>query len=297
MTLKSMTLRLEWLTAFRFLISIILCLPIILQAQEPASQLNNDPLAERISFRGQWLQGGLIIGKAPYPATISLNGSQITQAKSGVFIIGFDRDAKPKAQVTITWQDEVFKKQFAVQPKDWQIQRIEGIAQSIMNPTKANVTRSGQEAVLVRNARKTLDTNRLDFLVGFQWPLIGPITGDFGRQRVYNGVPGRPHYGVDIAAPTGTPVISPAPGVVTLVHDNMFYSGGTLIIDHGLGLSTTFIHLSEIFVKTGDSIVAGQEVAAVGASGRATGPHLDWRINWLTERLDPSLLVGPMPKP
>jgi len=135
----------------------------------------------------------------------------------------------------------------------------------------------------------------MDFLSQFQWPLIGPITGVYGSQRVYNGVPGRPHYGIDIAAPMGAPVSTPAPGIVTLVHQDMFYSGGTLIIDHGYGVSSTMIHLSKVIAKVGDQVVPGDIVAEVGAGGRATGPHLDWRMNWMQQRIDPQLLVPPMP--
>ena len=138
---------------------------------------------------------------------------------------------------------------------------------------------------------------RLDFAGEFQWPLIGPITGVFGSQRVYNGVPKRPHYGVDVAAPVGTPVSTPAPGTVTLAHADMFYSGGTLIIDHGYGVSSTLMHLSKVLVAVGDEVVPGDIVAEVGAAGRATGPHLDWRMNWLNVRIDPQLLVSPMPMP
>jgi murein DD-endopeptidase MepM/ murein hydrolase activator NlpD len=125
---------------------------------------------------------------------------------------------------------------------------------------------------------------------------VGRISGVYGSQRFYNGEPNSPHYGVDVAAPTGAEVVSPAAGVVTLVHPDMFFSGGTLIIDHGHGLSSTFIHLSKILVNEGDDIQQGQAIAQVGATGRATGPHLDWRMNWFDQRVDPALLVGAMPQ-
>lgn len=147
---------------------------------------------------------------------------------------------------------------------------------------------------MVGKARRRSE-DRQDFLNTYRWPLIGPITGVFGSQRVYNGTPGRPHYGVDVARPVGATVIAPNSGVVTLVHNDMFYSGGTLIIDHGQGISSTFIHLSKILVAPGQEVETGQPIAEVGATGRATGPHLDWRMNWHGQRLDPALLVGPMP--
>jgi murein DD-endopeptidase MepM/ murein hydrolase activator NlpD len=128
-----------------------------------------------------------------------------------------------------------------------------------------------------------------------QWPLLGPISGVYGSQRIYNGKPGRPHFGVDVAAPIGTPVRAPAAATITLAQPDMFFSGGTLIMDHGYGVSSTFMHLSRLLVKTGDKVAAGDVVGEVGATGRASGPHLDWRINWFDVRIDPQLVVAPMP--
>ena len=134
------------------------------------------------------------------------------------------------------------------------------------------------------------------FLAGFIWPLQGPITGVYGSQRILNGEPRRPHFGVDVAAPTGTPVVAPADAIVTLVHPDMYFSGGTLIMDHGHGLSSTFIHLHKVLVEEGQVVKQGDVVAEVGATGRVTGPHLDWRMNLFTVRIDPELLVPPMPQ-
>ncbi|MGY0583956.1 MAG: M23 family metallopeptidase, partial [Paraglaciecola chathamensis] len=130
-----------------------------------------------------------------------------------------------------------------------------------------------------------------DFSQDFIWPAQGPISGVYGSQRVLNGQPKRPHYGVDVAAPTGTPVYAPADGVVTLFVPDMYYSGGTMIIDHGLGVSSTFLHLSKGLVQVGDNVKQGQLVAEIGATGRVTGAHLDWRMNWMNVRIDPALLV------
>jgi murein DD-endopeptidase MepM/ murein hydrolase activator NlpD len=125
--------------------------------------------------------------------------------------------------------------------------------------------------------------------------LIGPITGVYGSQRVYNGVPKNPHYGVDYAAPTGTEVVAPAAGIVRLAHPDLFYSGGTMIIDHGHGLSSSFLHLSGLLVAEGARVTRGQPIALVGATGRATGPHLDWRMNWHQQRIDPQLVLETLP--
>jgi murein DD-endopeptidase MepM/ murein hydrolase activator NlpD len=130
---------------------------------------------------------------------------------------------------------------------------------------------------------------------GLSWPAKGRISGVYGSQRFYNGNPGNPHYGVDIARPTGTPVYSPGPGLVTLAEPDLFYSGGTVILDHGYGLSSSFLHMSRIDVAVGDVLEVGDLIGAIGATGRATGPHLDWRMSWFNQRIDPQLLVPPMP--
>jgi murein DD-endopeptidase MepM/ murein hydrolase activator NlpD len=134
-------------------------------------------------------------------------------------------------------------------------------------------------------------------LAGFVWPAQGPISGVYGSQRFYNGEPRNPHYGVDVAVPKGTPVHAPAAGVVTLAEPDLYFSGGTVILDHGYRLSSTFLHMSEVSVQVGDELQAGDLIGAVGSTGRATGPHLDWRMNWRQQRIDPQLLAPPMPKP
>lgn len=250
---------------------------------------------QALELEGSRVQGGMLLGQTAPGSQVMLNGDVVKLSADGRFVIGFDRDAAALATLTVKYASgEIATQELNIEPRDYKIQRIEGIAESIMNPSEEKLKRIRSEAALVRAARaRQLD--RLDFAASFQWPLIGPISGVFGSQRVYNGVPKRPHYGVDVAAPIGTPVTTPAPGVVTLVHQDMFYSGGTLIIDHGHGLSSTMIHLSKVLVEEGDEVVPGDIVAQVGAGGRATGPHLDWRMNWNKARIDPQLLVGPMP--
>lgn len=249
-----------------------------------------------VQLEGSFVQGGMVIGKTEPGNRILLDGEDVTVAEDGTFVIGFGRDAKPTAKlVVMAVACEIETKDLVVKPRDYKIQRVEGIPKKIMSPNPADVARSREESAQVRKARAEI-LPRLDFTKPFQWPLTGPITGVYGSQRVYNGVPNRPHFGVDVAAPTGTPVSTPATGVVTLAHPDMFYSGGTLIIDHGHGVSSTLMHLSKVIAKVGDEVVPGDIVAEVGATGRATGPHLDWRMNWRKSRIDPQLLVGPMPK-
>jgi len=246
---------------------------------------------------GDWQQGAVIRGSVVPGSELKLGDRPVRIADDGQFVIGLDRDAESPAKLTLippAGEPEHFE--FPVKARDYNIQRIEGVPQSTVTPDPEQVKRARAEAALAWKARQH-DLPRTDFAEPFQWPLVGIITGVYGSQRFYNGEPRSPHYGVDIAAPQGTPVASPAPGVVTLVHDDMFFSGGTLIVDHGHGLSSTFIHLHRILVEEGDEVAQGDTIAEVGATGRATGPHLDWRMNWFDRRVDPTTLVGPMPEP
>ncbi|WP_049722065.1 M23 family metallopeptidase [Gilvimarinus polysaccharolyticus] len=248
-----------------------------------------------IELNGAWQQGAVLRGHVPVDSELQLNGSPVTVGKGGEFVFGLGRDAADSAQLTLTLASgETLTSSYTVTPREYQVQRITGVPQKTVTPSAAQQARSSKEAAKVWQARQ-LRGSATDFMQDFKWPLIGPITGVYGSQRVYNGEPRRPHYGVDIAAPTGTPVLAPAAGEVSLAEPDLFYSGGTLIIDHGHGLSSTFIHLSKITVKVGQRVEQGDLIAEVGATGRATGPHLDWRMNWLDQRVDPATLVGPMP--
>ena len=244
---------------------------------------------------GAWQQGAVIRGRVEPGTLLSFLNRDVRVSAKGEFVIGLGRDAKALAVLTSSLGGIETQHEYAVESREYRIQRVDGVPSKTVNPNKAQIDRSRAEGKLVWAARQR-DEARTDFLADFQWPLLGPITGVYGSQRVYNGEPRRPHFGVDVAAPTGTRVRAPAPGLVTLVHKNMFFSGGTLMIDHGHGLSSAFIHLSKILVEPGQEIVQGQEIAEVGATGRVTGPHLDWRMSWFDQRIDPQLLVGEMPK-
>jgi len=247
-------------------------------------------------IEGEWIEGGLLIGQTSPDAEVMFKGEPILVAEDGLFTVGLHRDEEDQVNLTVRLLDgQTQSDDFTVSQREYRIQRIEGIAREIMEPTKEDQDRIWSEVQKTQKARAVVSARR-DFLANFQWPLQGPITGVYGSQRVYNGVPGTPHYGLDIAAPTGTPVHAPAPGMVTLVHDNMFYSGGTLMVDHGHGVSSTFIHLSKVLVEEGQEINPGDVIAEVGATGRVTGPHLDWRMNWGDARIDPEFLVPEMPQ-
>lgn len=252
--------------------------------------------AAALDIQGEWQQGAVLRGKAEPGVGVEFMGRSLRIAQNGQFVIGLGRDFPTEAIVTTITADGMRRAhKFAVKQRQYAIQKITGVPQRTVTPDPEQVERSRREAALATNARK-LDFPLTHFADKFQWPLVGRISGVYGSQRFYNGEPNSPHYGVDVAAPTGTEVVSPAAGVVTLVHPDMFFSGGTLIIDHGHGLSSTFIHLSKILVNEGDDIQQGQAIAQVGATGRATGPHLDWRMNWFDQRVDPALLVGAMPQ-
>ena len=261
--------------------STVLC---ALLALLPASGLR------ALELKGPLVQGGVLLGRVAPGTPVTLDGRRVRVSGEGVFVIGFDRDAA--AAHTLVAGTE--RRELAVLARDYDVQKVTGIAQRIMEPSKADLARIAREQALIDRARAT-DDARADFAAGFSWPILGRISGVYGSQRYYNGVPSRPHYGVDVAAPVGALVRAPAPGMVTLAEPDLFYSGGTVIIDHGHRLSSSFLHLSKVLAKVGQRVEAGDVIALVGATGRATGPHLDWRMSWKDARVDPQLLAGSMP--
>lgn len=248
---------------------------------------------QAVELNGELTQGSLIRGKLPAGVKVWLDDKPLKILPGGEFAFGFGRDAS--LEHTLRWQstDGNIKQQtLTLSAREYPTQRIEGVPQAMLTPPASVLERIKNDNWMVALARKT-DSQRSNFSAEFIWPAEGPITGVYGSQRVFNGIPKRPHYGVDVGAPTGTKVVAPLGGKVTLVQPDLYYSGGTIIIDHGLGVNSTFLHLSKLDVKEGDEIVQGQKIGEIGATGRATGPHLDWRVNWYSERLDPALLVPP----
>ena len=250
-----------------------------------------------VRLDGPRTQGGLLRGQVPPGSTVRYEGEAVRVSRDGWFLIGFGRDAPPDAELVVVFPDGRRERRvLRVEPREYDIQRIDGLPPRKVTPrSKEDLARIAADVRMVKQAR-AIDDSRTDFLGGFQWPIKGRISGVYGSQRILNGEPRRPHFGIDIAAPTGTKVAAPADGVVTMVHPDMFFSGGTMIVDHGHGLSSAFLHLSRIRVEKGERVVQGQTIAEVGSTGRSTGPHLDWRINLFDRRLDPALLLGPMPK-
>ena len=244
------------------------------------------------SIRGKLTQGSLLRAKLPANSEVTLNDKPLKLSANGDFVFGFGRDAalthtlRWKLENTNDWQT----KTLSVSPRTYQEDQIEGVAQKYVSPPKELTQRIAADNRAIGKARAS-NTDYLFFTQDFILPAQGRISGVYGSRRIFNGEPKRPHFGLDVANVTGTPVIAPAAGVVTLAHNDMYYSGGTLIIDHGFGVSSTFIHLNKIHVEKGQTVTQGQRIADIGATGRVTGPHLDWRINWFKERLDPALLV------
>ena len=250
-----------------------------------------------VRLDGPRIQGGLLRGRVPPGSAVEFQGDAVRVSKDGWFLAGFGREAPPEAELVVVYPDGRRERQvLKVERREYDIQRIDGLPPGKVTPrTEEDLARIMAEIRMTKQAR-AIDDSRTDFLSGFRWPIKGRISGVYGSQRILNGEPRRPHFGIDIAAPTGTRVAAPADGVVTLVHPDMFFSGGTMIVDHGHGLSSAFLHLSRILVEKGQRVARGETIAEVGSTGRSTGPHLDWRINLFDRRLDPALIVGPMPK-
>ncbi len=252
------------------------------------------PNGATISLEGYFEQGGLVKGtsdkniKAIKIGTVKVP----VHPNKRLFAFGFGRDEKPNDTLSMEFEDGTkFSQALTIKQREYQTERITGVEKKYVSPPKAVTDRIKSDAERVYLARQKM-SYRSDFLSPIQRPAEGRFSGFYGSQRVFNGVPKRPHFGLDIAAPTGTPVVAPWSGVVVFADKNLYYSGGTLIIDHGLGITSTYIHLSQLNVVEGAKVKQGEKIAEIGATGRVTGPHLDWRINWFNRRLDPGLLLG-----
>ena len=244
-----------------------------------------------VELKGHLTQGGLVTGQLNNAKSVSLNGKPLKLSDTGLFVFGFGRDAKPNH--TLSWVDKSGKnhsQDLVITLRDYNIDKITGVAKKYVSPPKAVSERISREAVAVRKAR-AVNSDLEYFLQPVLRPAEGRISGVYGSQRYFNGEPRRPHFGLDIANKTGSPVYAPISGTVVFAEPDLYYSGGTLILDHGHGVTSTYIHLSKLDVKVGDKITQGMKVAEIGATGRVTGPHLDWRFNWQGERLDPALLM------
>ena len=255
----------------------------------------NDLASNGLIVPSNLVQGSLVVATVAPGYSVNYKGKPLKINDNGTFILGLGRDAREIVRLVVV-DDKGHQEDymFPVAKRKYNIQSVEGVPQRTVTPNPEDITRIRQDSLLVRNARQGV-SDRQDFLAGFRKPLEGPVTGVYGSQRVYNGTPKNPHYGVDYAAPAGTIVRAPAAGVVRLAHSDLFYSGGTLIMDHGFGLNSSFLHLSAVLVSVGQEVKQGDPIGKVGSTGRATGPHLDWRMNWLNVRIDPQLVMESLP--
>lgn len=247
-----------------------------------------------VSLKGSFVQGGLAVGRAPVGSHITLSGTRVKQRADGRFLIGFGRDAKPEAVLRVRHKGASVTRRLTIKERRYRIQRIDGLPPRMVTPPKEVLARIRADIKLIRGARLA-DTPEPFFDSGFIWPVQGRISGVYGSQRILNGKPRRPHFGIDIAAPKGTPVRAAAAGVVRVASPDMYYTGGTVLIDHGFGLNSVYSHLARVSVKPGQPVAKGAVIGTVGSTGRSTGAHLDWRVNLFLTRLDPALLVPPMP--
>ena len=259
------------------------------QAQDGIGSL----IDSRVVFPASASQGALVIGKVPAGSRVQYAGRQLRVSGYGSVVFGIGRDEKGPLRVQVQRPDGGSETAtIAVTPRDWPTERVNGVPPKTVNPPPAIAERIKREQAQVTSARAR-DDDRTDFTQTFIWPVQGRISGRFGNARVYNGQPGAGHSGMDIAVPTGTPVKAPAAGIVTFAGPDLYLTGGTLLLDHGFGVSSNFLHLSRIDVKVGDRVEQGQVIAAVGATGRATGPHLHWGMNWFEPPPAPRLVVAP----
>ena len=252
------------------------------------------PACAETRLEGHFTQGGLILGLTAPGSTVTLDGRAVRVLKAGRFVLGFSRDAPSEATLVIIAPDRAVERHtLAIAPRTYDIQRIDGLPRKMVTPPAAVLARIRRENAEIKRVRLR-DTAEALFESGFVWPAHGRISGVYGSRRILNGTPRRPHYGIDVAAPVGTPVVAPAAGIVVLAEADLYYTGGTIILDHGHGLTSAFLHMAKVTATVGDRLRQGDPMGTIGATGRATGPHLDWRMNWFDRRLDPGLLMRPM---
>ncbi len=245
--------------------------------------------------KGRAIQGGLIIFDAENASYVHLDGMAISINQKNGFVVGFHRDDVDLIIITARCQDDTeFKLNLEPEQRTYETQKINGLQDNMVTPPEKILNRIAHESEIVKQARSKRGTSTDYFISGFDWPVDGIITGVYGSQRILNGKSRQPHFGIDIAASEGTPITASAAGTVVLAK-YLYLTGWTIIISHGDYLSSTYSHLQNISVKLGEFVNRGEVIGVVGSTGRSTGAHLDWRINWLDKRLDPQLIANGRP--
>ena len=244
----------------------------------------------KVFLEGNFIQGGLVKGKIDSNISVRFKERLLRKTSKGFFVIGFGRDHPKIANLSIKINQNWISKTLNIKKRIYKTQMINGLEKKMVTPPKSFYDRIIRENKAIKNIRN-LDSD-IDFIFEeFNWPAKGIISGVFGSQRILNGKPKRPHYGIDIAAKKGTSVFAPIESIVRMAEKDLYYTGGTIMLDHGHGVTSVYSHLSLINVNVGDKVKKGQKIGEIGSTGRSTGPHLDWRINWFLQRLDPALLV------
>ena len=247
--------------------------------------------ANALEFKGKFVQGHFIIGQTEPSSKIIIDKKEVKVSKNGFFVFGIDRDRKFDILITKISngkKEKIVKKVFK---RKYKIQKIDGLPENKVTPPEEVYKRIKKENNAIGEAR-AINSDLTYFKNKFIMPLDGIITGVYGSQRILNGKPKWPHYGIDIAAKQGTHIKSSADGIVTMAEDDLYYTGGTVIMDHGHGISTIYSHLENVLVSVGDKINQGDIIGTVGSTGRSTGPHLDFRVNWFQTRLDPMSVLN-----
>ena len=242
-------------------------------------------------LRGAAIEGGLIIARTAAGTIVTVDDEIIPSTPDGLFIVGFHRDSDQPVTIKITQPDGTGQLTVLTpKQRDYDIQRIDGLRKNMVTPPDSVIVRIKSDQAAVAAARQKTATTG-DFWQGFDWPVTGQISGVFGSQRILNGNPRQPHFGIDIAAPRGTPVQAPASGLVTLVKD-LYFSGWTVIINHGLGLNSSFLHLDHVVINIGDSVSRGDMIGTVGSTGRSTGPHVHFEVFKHGRAVDPAAYIN-----
>ena len=259
-------------------------------AEEKIISLEKD---KNIILNGNFIQGGLVYGKSIPKTSIKFMKRIIFQDSDNKFVFGMGRDYPETAVLEIKYNNDIRKINIKIKKQVYKIQKIKGLPKKMVSPPESvykRIIRENKEIAKVRALNSKINYIFQDFI----WPVQGIITGVFGSQRILNGKPRRPHYGIDIAASKGTNILAPTDSIVRMAEDNLYFTGGTIMLDHGHGVTSVYSHLSKLLVKKNQKIKKGHVIGHVGSTGRSTGPHLDWRINWFDQRLDPSLFIKPV---
>lgn len=276
--------------AGRRIFSLMLGLAVIIAAS-PSARAE----ALSVALEGPARPGGLMTGRVPAGSTARFDAGAVAVGPSGALLLGIAPDAGQSATLVVVAPDGTeTRTPLRIAPRDYDVQRIDGLPPRKVSPSAADMARIREEGALIKAAKARFSPAEF-FDKAFIWPAEGPVTGVYGSRRILNGQPRRPHWGIDIAAPAGTPVRAPAAGTVAVAHKDMFFTGGTVILDHGHGLTTVYSHLQDVLVVEGAIAARGTLIGTVGATGRATGAHLDWRMNLFDTPLDPALVTPGRP--